>query len=136
MSAYLDGIATTLASAAVPYGYALVIWSSGALVSNSRGKPDVAAVVLFASGAAAAYGVLRLVGSRGRVHEAKGIGQGNVLRAGLIHVASIAGALAVAWAVSHLHAWPPWLLAPLCATGADHMGTSISEARELADEHN
>ena len=44
---------------------------------------------------------------------------------------AIAAALAVAWALSHLHEWPPWLLAPLCATGAYLALTSISEARDL-----
>jgi hypothetical protein len=132
MSRYLDGLATTLASAAVPYGYALVVWSSGSLLSNSRGKPGVQDVILFAAGAVIGYGVLRLVGSRGRVHQAKGIGPGNVIRAGVIHLVAIAAALAIAWALSHLHEWPPWLLAPLCATGAYLALTSVSEARDLA----
>ena len=131
MSRYLDGIATTLASAAVPYGYALVVWSSGSLVSDSRGKPGVQDVILFAAGAVIGYGMLRLVGSRGRVHQAKGIGQENVIRAGVIHLTAIAAALAVAWALSHLNEWPPWLLVPLCATGAYLAVTSISEARDL-----
>ena len=132
MSRYLDGIATTLASAAVPYGYTVVVWSSGSLVSNSRGKPGVEDVVLFAAGAVVGYGALRLIGSRGRVHQAKGIGQGSLTRAGVIHLIAIAAALTVAWALSHLHEWPPWLLIPLCATGAYFAVTSVSEARDLS----
>ena len=38
---YLDGLASTLAGAAVPYGYGVVIWSSGAFVMHSHSTPGV-----------------------------------------------------------------------------------------------
>lgn len=63
----LDGHATTLAGAAIPYGYTLVVWSSGSFVGDHHHSPDVWDVGPFAGGAAAAYALLRLVARRGDV---------------------------------------------------------------------
>lgn len=51
---YRDGLATTLAGAAIPYGYTLVVWSSGSVVGERHGSPDLWEIALFFAGASAA----------------------------------------------------------------------------------
>src|SRR5919109_2922720 len=58
---YRDGLTTTLAGAAIPYGYTLVVWSSGSVVGERHGPPDLGEIALFFTGASAAYALLRLV---------------------------------------------------------------------------
>ena len=129
---YVDGLASTLASAAVPYGYAVAIWSSGALLMNRHSTPHVVDVVLFAAGAAAAYGVLRLGSRNGEVREPQGIGQHNVLRGGAVHLVAISAAIAVAGLLARLPSPAAWVAAPIAATALYLGGTALSEAREIA----
>jgi hypothetical protein len=42
LSRYFDDLATTLATAAIPYGHALAVRSTGALVMNRHSKPTAA----------------------------------------------------------------------------------------------
>ena len=44
---YRDGLTTTLAGAAIPYGYTLVVWSSGSVVAEHHGLPDLWDIALF-----------------------------------------------------------------------------------------
>ena len=58
---YRDGLMTTLDGAAIPYGYTLVVWSSGSVVAERHGPPDLWEIALFFAGASAAYALLRFV---------------------------------------------------------------------------
>ena len=58
---YLRALDTALHGAGLPYGYAITVWSTGTTLTGAQGKPSVASVFLFAAGAAAAYGALRLL---------------------------------------------------------------------------
>ena len=56
-------LATVVAASAVPYGYTLAIWGSGAVLLRSLGAPTAAEVFIFAAGASAGfYLVGRLLG--------------------------------------------------------------------------
>ena len=109
---YLDGLATTLAGAAIPYGYTLVVWSSGSLVADHHRRPDVWDVALFAAGAAAGYALLRMLARRGDVHPPEGIGEHGLARAAAVQAAAIAAAVAIAGAVAYLHGVAAWAVAP------------------------
>ena len=50
--------ATVITATAIPYGYTVALWCSGALLIHSRGNPSVAEIFLFAAGAVAAFGLL------------------------------------------------------------------------------
>ncbi len=51
----LDAIVAAVRALAVPYGYTLAIWSSGALAISSYGVPHRFDVILFVLGATAGY---------------------------------------------------------------------------------
>ncbi|HSC49726.1 MAG TPA: hypothetical protein VLD16_05625 [Gaiellaceae bacterium] len=129
---YVDGLATTLAGAAVPYGYAIAIWSTGALLMNRHSTPHVVDVVLFAGGAAAAYAVLRIGSRNGESHQPQGIGEHNVLRGGVVHLVAISAAIVAAGLLARLPAPGAWVAAPLAATLLYLGGTALTEAREIA----
>ena len=47
--------ATVVAASAVPYGYTLAIWGSGAVLLRSLGAPTAAEAFIFAAGASAGF---------------------------------------------------------------------------------
>jgi len=51
----LDAIVASVRALAVPYGYTLAIWSSGALAISSYGVPQRPDVLLFVLGATSGY---------------------------------------------------------------------------------
>ena len=55
-SAYLRALETALHGAGLPYGYAVTVWSTGAVLIGAHGTPSVGRVFLFAAGAASASG--------------------------------------------------------------------------------
>ena len=130
---YVDGLATTLTSAAVPYGYTLVVWSTGSVVSARHRHPDVVDVALFAAGAAAAYGALRLVGRHGTASGPAGIGRYRIVRAGLVHVTAIALAMTAAALLSRVGGPAAWSAAPFASTFVYLGGTAVDEALKLEE---
>ena len=128
---YADGLATTLAGAAVPYGYTLVIWSSGSFAAHFDGRPDVPRIVLFVGGAAGAYAVLRVIARRGDVQSLQGIAERGLVQGGAIHIAAIAAALTAAALIARYCGYAAWPLAPAAATLGYLGGTAVNEAREI-----
>jgi len=55
-SAYLRALETALHGAGLPYGYAITVWSTGAVLIGAHRPPSLGRVYLFAAGAASAYG--------------------------------------------------------------------------------
>jgi hypothetical protein len=128
---YVDGLATTLATAAVPYGFTLVIWSTGSLLPHFHGKPSVAAILLFITGAGVAYGLLRTLAAHGDVQSVRGIAQRGVLEGGAIHVAGITLAVGLAYVIARFLGFAAWPLAPFVATFVYLGGTAVNEGREI-----
>ncbi len=116
-SPYPRALDTALHGAGLPYGYAITVWSTGATVTGAQGKPSVASVFLFAAGAAGAYGVLRVL-----TKPAEGDAQNlltrspHLIRAGLIHLAAIALAIASAVLIGQIPSGATWSLASFAAT--------------------
>lgn len=48
---YRRRLRTMVGSSAAPYGYTLATWTSGAVLTNARGIPDVLAALMFMVGA-------------------------------------------------------------------------------------
>jgi len=84
---------------------------------HHRGAPGIALIFLFAAGAMAAWGTLRL-GSRGASEDSGlQIEDGPHLgRAGVIHIAAVGGAIAVATLLSEIPSGLAWPLASFGAT--------------------
>lgn len=128
---YADGLATTLAGAAIPYGYALVLWTSGALAEEHHGHPHTREVVVFAAGAVVAYGCLRLAARRGGVHPPSGLARQGLLQAGAIHLASLCLGILFAALAGRIGGDWGWFVPPLVGTGAYLAGTGADEALKL-----
>jgi hypothetical protein len=55
---YRPALRTTVAASAAPYGYTLTIWTSGAVLSHTRGIPSAGDALLFLVGAVGAYALI------------------------------------------------------------------------------
>ena len=129
---YLDGLATTLASAAVPYGYSLMVWSSGALATQHHGSPRTGDVASFAGGAVAAYVLLRLATRHREVEQPLGLVGDGLLITGAIHLASLAASVLVAAYASAIGGELGWALSPFAGTGVYLLGTALAETVVVA----
>lgn len=116
-SAYLRALETTVHGAGLPYGYAVTVWSTGSSLSHARGLPSVGNLFLFAAGAAAAYGGVRLL-TWGTQEEAERplTRSPYPIRAGLLHIAAIGLAVASAVAIAQIASAVAWSLASFTAT--------------------
>jgi hypothetical protein len=131
---YVDGLATTLSGAVVPYGYTVVVWTSGAFAQFHHGTPRPKDVIAFAVGAVVTYGVLRVLARNGETRPARGIAREGLIQAGAIHIGSIAGAVAVAWALAPLGGAWGWFLPVLCGSAVYFAGTGVNEALKLSED--
>src|ERR671930_2206750 len=133
---YRDGLTTTLAGAAIPYGYTLVVWSSGSVVGERHGPPDLGEIALFFTGASAAYALLRLVVRGGDVHLEHWARRHHIVATSAVQGSAVAVAVAAAAAAARLTAFWPWFIAPFTATIAYLCGVAISEAHVIPNsEH-
>ena len=110
------GLGTIVASSAAPYGYTITIWSSGAVLMGSHGKPDVGDVFLFIAGAIAGFtalGVLAPVPPRS--HMTIDEPRRRVL-AGALDWASVGVAVGVVALIALLSGPIVWPLGSLAAT--------------------
>jgi hypothetical protein len=60
-AAYLRALETAFHCAGLPYGYAITVWSTGAVLIDAHGPPSVGRVFLFVAGAPSAFGGLRFL---------------------------------------------------------------------------
>jgi hypothetical protein len=129
---YAEGLRTTLAGAAIPYGYTLVVWSSGSVVAERHGAPDVWDVVLFVSGASFGYALLRVLVRHAAIRDARGVGEYGAIETAAVQVAAIACAVAGAAAIARISGVVPWTLAPFVATVVYLCGIAFSQGHEIA----
>lgn len=128
---YRDGLATTLASAAIPYGYSLLVWMSGALADEHHGTPRTRDILAFGAGAVGAYGLLRVATRGGETHPGAGLARDGLLRAGVIHLASLTlGTVGALFSTRVAGDWG-WFLPPLVGTSIYLAGTGVAEMLQL-----
>ncbi len=115
-SPYFRALQTALHGAGVPYGYTLSVWSTGSALVGEHGPPEQLEIFLFALGATSAYGGLRLL-TWETGGEADDLTRSpNLLRAGVVHLAAIAAAIAAALLMARIESTAAWFLAALVAT--------------------
>ncbi len=108
---YLRGLTAAVGQTAGAYGYTLVIWSTGAMLTHFRGMPAPGDVALFAAGAVTAFVLVELGATRGSPSRSEAAPTRAVWLAGAVNGvsagAAVAGAygLSIAIGVDHL-AWP------------------------------
>ncbi len=116
-SPYLRALDTALHGAGLPYGYAVTVWSTGTMMTGAQGRPSVTSIFLFAAGAAAAYGTLRLLTRRAEGDAQKLLTRSpHLVRAGSLHVAAIGLAIASAALIGEIASGVTWPLASFAAT--------------------
>jgi hypothetical protein len=98
---------------AVPYGYTVSLWSSGALVIHARGAPGVADVFLFASGALVSFLALGLVTRREADAEPS---NGDLLAGGMLNVLAVGLAVGAVALIALIPSAADWALASFAAT--------------------
>jgi len=114
--AWNRSLAAVASGSAVPYGYTVTLWSSGAVLSHAHGPPDLMRVALFLVSAILGYnlfgGVARRLGAT-----AAGEAEGEVkILAGMLNWLAVAGAVAAAWLCSQLPSATAWATGPGAAT--------------------
>ena len=113
-------LATVVAASAVPYGYTLAIWGSGAVLLRSLGAPSAAEAFIFAAGASAGFFVVdRLLGllafaTPGPVNPIDRY-EDRAL-AGAFDLIAVGAALGAVSLLDGIHGWLPWLVGPFAAT--------------------
>lgn len=116
-STYLRALETALHGAGLPYGYAITVWSTGAVLTGAQGKPSVGDVFLFAAGAATAYGGMRFLTQATEGEAGTQLTRSpHLIRAGAIHVTAIALALGAAALIARIGSVVAWPLATFAAT--------------------
>lgn len=65
VSAYRHGLRRVMGGAAVPYGYTVVVWTSGGVLIHTHGPPSPASAFLFLGGAVLAFVAVSLLGGAG-----------------------------------------------------------------------
>ena len=100
-------LAAVATGSAVPYGYTVTLWSSGAVLSHAHGAPDILRIALFMVGALAGFtafgGVARVLGDSDEEID----GDHKVV-AGMSNWIAVACAVGMAWVCSHLPSAPSW----------------------------
>jgi hypothetical protein len=92
---YLSALASVTRGSALPYGYTITVWASGAVLSHLRGPPGIGAAFVFvlgAVGAFAAIGLGTLRTSSAPVEPAPS----DLRRTGAVHIAAAGCGLAAA----------------------------------------
>lgn len=106
-----------------------VVWSTGAALIGEHGKASLAAIFLFAGGAATAYGSLKaLTANTQQAAETPLAKSPHPVRAGLLHVCAIGLAITAALAIARIPGDTAWFLAPLLATLVSLSGSSVEVA--------
>jgi len=131
---WLRALETALHGAGLPYGYAITVWSTGAVLVDAHGPASTGRVLLFAAGAASAYGCLRFLAEtvEGEANTAL-TRSTRLVRAGAIHVLAIAVAISAAALIAQIDSAVSWLLASFAATVL-YLGVSSVEMALLAHE--
>ncbi len=100
---------------AIPYGYTLTIWCSGAAIEHSHGTPTVADTLLFLVGAIAGFASLGVL-ARSAPAAPLEPPHGGMIRTGQIHLLAVGLALGTAALVALIHSFAVWPLGGFTAT--------------------
>lgn len=108
---YRSRLRVALGWSAAPYGYTLATWTSGAVLTNAHGIPNVAAALTFMVGAVLGFAFVGALAFGGVAERFDREDRGEApLVWGSFHFLSVALAIGGAWAASYFVqgflAWP------------------------------
>ncbi|MDQ3241051.1 MAG: hypothetical protein M3515_01825 [Actinomycetota bacterium] len=116
MSAYRRSLRRVVAGAAIPYGYTVLVWTSGGVLIETHGPPSAASAFLFLGGAVLAFAAVSLLGGAGPENaedSADPDGRWTGLSSGIAAAVGLGAAVIVAYVFESSLAFP---LAALLAT--------------------
>jgi hypothetical protein len=114
-------LGTVTATTALPYGYTVTIWCSGATLIHERGDPLVGDVFLFLAGAITAFAAAAtLAGEHPQPPTPKAH-----QRAGMLHLATVAAAVGAAALLANVDSWVAWPIASFTATAVYIVGAAL-----------
>jgi hypothetical protein len=108
--------AAVASGSAVPYGYTVTLWSSGAVLSHVHGPPDLPRIALFMVSAIAGYNLFGGVARRLSMPSSDDFGGHVKVIAGMLNWLAVAAAVAAAWVCSQLPSAAAWAAGPGAAT--------------------
>ncbi len=106
---YRKNLRTAVGSSAAPYGYTLATWTTGAVLTNARGIPDLLSTLAFMVGAVLGFAFVGLLafGGVGKHYNRE---RGQALLWGSFHFFSVGLSIGAAALVAHYVessiAWP------------------------------
>jgi len=109
-------LGTTVAASAAPYGYAITLWSAGAIVIRADGLPRLAEVFAFAAGALCGFGLMGLL-ARGALTSMESLGDAaERVSAGALNWFAVCTAVGVVALIAQIHGREVWPLSSFTAT--------------------
>ncbi len=112
---YLEALANVVRGSAVPYGYTLTIWTSGAALERHHGSPRISDIFLFAAGAIAGFAAVA-IGVRRLEPKPLAPTREHLTRTGIIQIFAVGLALGAAALVAQISGFVVWPLGAFLAT--------------------
>lgn len=114
-SRFTRALATILGRSAIPYGYTITVWTSGAAAERRHGTPSLPETFLFIAGAVAAFAVVAFVA---RIDRDPPLAPhaGDLIRTGLSQAVALGLALGAAAIAARVHGLTAWPLVSFVAT--------------------
>ena len=107
---YRRRLRTTIGSSAAPYGYTLATWTTGAVLTNTRGVPDTLSALTFMAGTVLGFAFVGALAFGGITRHFEEGSHKSSLIWGSFHFFSVGLAIGVATLVAHVVensiAWP------------------------------
>jgi hypothetical protein len=110
-----DAAKAVLQGGALPYGYTITIWSTGAVLTGKHGSPGVGFVFLFAVGAIAGFAAVALIGAMSRSEPLEPAPR-DLLVTGVTHVAAVGASIGATALIADMRNRVAWPLAAFAAT--------------------
>ena len=114
---YLQALVTIVRGSAVPYGYTLTIWTSGAALEHWHGTPGIGDIFMFLGGAIAGF-VLVAAGVRRLAYPPLRKSPDELTWTGMMQLVAVALALGAGTLVAQISDPVAWPLAAFAATTA------------------
>jgi hypothetical protein len=114
-----------LQAAAIPHGYTLSIWGSGAFLLRYRGVPDFVDVLTFIGGSSCAFALLASLGRFVRGHSDYTGPSDRRLLTGSLGWASAGAAVGTAAGIAQIRGWWAWPAASFTATAVYFVAVSF-----------
>lgn len=135
MRQFRFALQAVVAKEAKAYGFAIVVWCTGAFLITERSKPTPAAVLAFAGAALLAQGIDVLVAFGKPTRTWRGPQQREYVWT-TFHAAPVAAAVLLAWGIAAgLTGLWAYFVAPLCAIVVYELLLAVESLLLTADDH-